>query len=80
MIGRMRVITWNVAGRVRRQPEQAAAIAAIGARRGGSAGGDGAERALVHDLRQNGWTDAYRALHGYGDRSASWTFANDRGG
>ena len=27
----MRVITWNVAGRVRRQPEQAAAIAAIGA-------------------------------------------------
>ena len=41
---------------------------------------DAAERALVHDLRQNGWTDAYRALHGYGDRSASWTFANDRGG
>ena len=41
---------------------------------------DAAERALVHDLRQNGWTDAYRALHGYGDRSASWTFSGDKGG
>jgi exonuclease III len=41
---------------------------------------DAAERALVHDLRHNGWTDAYRALHGYGDRSASWTFQYDRGG
>jgi len=41
---------------------------------------DAAERALVHDLRGRGWADAYRALHGYGDRSASWTFANDRGG
>lgn len=41
---------------------------------------DAAERALVHDLRQRGWTDAYRALHGYADRSASWTFAQDRGG
>jgi exonuclease III len=41
---------------------------------------DAAERALVHDLRANGWVDAYRALHGYGDRSASWTFADDRGG
>jgi exonuclease III len=38
---------------------------------------DRAERALVRDL---GWTDAYRALHGYGERSASWTFAGDRGG
>lgn len=36
-----------------------------------------AERALVKDL---GWTDAYRSLHGYGDRSASWTYAHDRGG
>jgi|SRR5215212_7428859 len=41
---------------------------------------DSAERALVHDLRRDGWTDAYRALHGYGDRSASWTFSGDRGG
>ena len=31
MIGRCGVLTWNVAGRVRRQPEQAAAVAAIGA-------------------------------------------------
>ena len=36
-----------------------------------------AERALVRDL---GWVDAYRALHGYGHRSASWTYARDRGG
>ena len=36
-----------------------------------------AERALVRDL---GWTDAYRSLHGYGERSASWTYARDRGG
>ena len=42
---------------------------------------DAAERALVHDLRaRHGWTDAYRALHGYGDRSASWTFSGDKGG
>ena len=41
---------------------------------------DEAERALVWGLRQHGWVDAYRALHGYGDRSASWTFADDRGG
>jgi exonuclease III len=41
---------------------------------------DRAERALVHGLRERGWVDAYRALHGYGHRSASWTFANDRGG
>jgi exonuclease III len=36
-----------------------------------------AERALVKDL---GWIDAYRSLHGYGHRSASWTYAHDRGG
>jgi len=36
-----------------------------------------AERALVKDL---GWLDAYRSLHGYGHRSASWTYAHDRGG
>jgi exodeoxyribonuclease III len=36
-----------------------------------------AERALIRDL---GWTDAFRALHGYEHREASWTFANDRGG
>jgi exodeoxyribonuclease III len=41
---------------------------------------DGAERALVHGLRQNGWVDAFRELHGYGEREASWTFARDRGG
>ncbi len=41
---------------------------------------DRAERALVHGLRERGWVDAFRALHGYGERHASWTFANDRGG
>ena len=39
-----------------------------------------AERALVHGLRERGWVDAFRALHGYGERSASWTFPQDRGG
>lgn len=38
---------------------------------------DRAERALVRDL---GWTDAWRAVHGYGRRDASWTFAGDKGG
>ena len=41
---------------------------------------DQAERALVHGLRQQGWVDAFRALHGYGEREASWTFHGDRGG
>jgi exonuclease III len=41
---------------------------------------DRAERALVHGLRERGWVDAFRALHGYGERQASWTFADDRGG
>lgn len=41
---------------------------------------DAAERALVHDLRTQGWVDAFRSLHGYEHREASWTFADDRGG
>jgi exodeoxyribonuclease III len=41
---------------------------------------DRAERALVHGLREHGWVDAFRALHGYEGRHASWTFAHDRGG
>jgi exodeoxyribonuclease-3 len=41
---------------------------------------DRAERALVHDLRGQGWVDAFRALHGYGERHASWTFPDDKGG
>jgi exonuclease III len=39
-----------------------------------------AERALVRGLRDHGWVDAFRALHGYGEREASWTFQHDRGG
>jgi exonuclease III len=38
---------------------------------------DRAERSLIRDL---GWTDAFRVLHGYESREASWTFAQDRGG
>jgi exodeoxyribonuclease III len=41
---------------------------------------DRAERALVHGLRERGWVDAFRALHGYGEREASWRFPQDRGG
>ena len=41
---------------------------------------DAAERSLVHGLRERGWVDAFRALHGYGGREASWTFSGDRGG
>ena len=41
---------------------------------------DRAERALVHGLRGDGWVDAFRALHGYAERHASWTFPQDRGG
>ena len=41
---------------------------------------DRAERGLVHGLRERGWVDAFRALHGYADREASWTFSGDRGG
>ncbi len=39
-----------------------------------------AESALVRGLRDLGWVDAFRALHGYGAREASWTFAQNRGG
>jgi exodeoxyribonuclease III len=41
---------------------------------------DLAERSLVHGLRERGWVDAFRALHGYDERQASWTFSGDRGG
>jgi exodeoxyribonuclease III len=41
---------------------------------------DRAERALVHGLRQMGWVDAFRSIHGYEHREASWTFPHDRGG
>ena len=41
---------------------------------------DQAERALVFGLRKVGWVDAFRELHGYAEREASWTFPGDRGG
>ena len=39
-----------------------------------------AERALVAGLLDHGYTDAYRTLHGYGERSASWTYPRGGGG
>jgi exodeoxyribonuclease III len=63
--GDIRTFAFNSAGRLR--PERGERW-------------DRAERALVHGLRERGWVDAFRALHGYGERQASWTFADDRGG
>jgi HAD superfamily hydrolase (TIGR01509 family) len=40
---------------------------------------DAAERALVYGLRRQGWVDAFRALHGYEHREASWAFPNGGG-
>ena len=53
------------------RPRQRAAGCAPSA----ASAGTRAERALVHGLREHGWVDAFRALHGYGQREASWTFA-----
>lgn len=39
-----------------------------------------AERSLVQGLREQGWVDAFRELHGYGSREASWRFPQDKGG
>ena len=39
-----------------------------------------AESGLVYGLREQGWADAFRSLHGYGEREASWRFPQDRGG
>jgi exonuclease III len=39
-----------------------------------------AESALVQGLREQGWIDAFRELHGYHEREASWRFRGDRGG
>lgn len=38
---------------------------------------DAAERALLADA---GLVDAFRALHGYGERHASWTYPHNKGG
>jgi exonuclease III len=39
-----------------------------------------AERALVVGLREHGYVDAFRVLHGFDRREASWTFAGGKGG
>lgn len=39
-----------------------------------------AERALVAGLREHGYVDAFRVLHGFGNREASWTFPGGKGG
>jgi exonuclease III len=40
---------------------------------------DEAETSVVPGLRELGFTDAFRALHGYGERSPSWTFGRIAG-
>jgi exonuclease III len=39
-----------------------------------------AERALVTGLSDHGFVDAFRSLHGYGEREASWTYPRGGGG
>jgi exonuclease III len=41
---------------------------------------DAAELLLVKDLPRLGWSDAFRALHGYGARDRSYMFANRKFG
>ncbi len=41
---------------------------------------DAAELLLIQDLPRLGWTDAFRALHGYGRRDRSYMFANRKFG
>jgi exodeoxyribonuclease III len=41
---------------------------------------DSAELGVVPGLRELGFVDAFREVHGYGDRQASWTYPGDRGG
>jgi exonuclease III len=40
---------------------------------------DAAETGVVPGLRELGFSDAFRALHGYGERSPSWTFGRIAG-
>jgi exonuclease III len=39
-----------------------------------------AEKALVLGLREHGYVDAFRALHGYEEREPSWTYPRGGGG
>jgi exonuclease III len=39
-----------------------------------------AERALVAGLLEHGFADAFRALHGYGERQPSWVYPRGGGG
>ncbi len=41
---------------------------------------DAAELGLVPGLEAHGWTDAFRAVHGYGARDRSWMYANRKFG
>jgi exonuclease III len=41
---------------------------------------DAGELGVVPGLRDIGFTDAFRALHGYADRSPSWTYPRSGGG
>lgn len=41
---------------------------------------DAAELALIVGLREHGYVDAFRAVHGYGRRDRSWLWGHGRGG
>lgn len=41
---------------------------------------DSAELALIKGLEEHGWRDAFRSLHGYGERVVSWTYPRRRNG
>lgn len=41
---------------------------------------DAAELGVVPGLARDGWTDAFRAVHGYGARDRSWMYANAKFG
>jgi len=41
---------------------------------------DGGELGVVPGLRDLGFADAFRALHGYAERSPSWTYQHYGGG
>lgn len=101
----MRAVSWNVARRVSRLPQQAAALAQrepdlvalqevtdcpSGERRSTGLAyliqrrgrlrpergieWDEAELAVVPGLRELGYRDAFRELHGYAQREPSWTW------
>ena len=87
----VRLITWNVARRARTLVAQAAAVGArepdvlalqeVTARTWPlwRAAWDEAELGVVPGLRDLGYADAFRALHGYASREPSWAWRHGGG-